>query len=340
MKRHIEHICMALVSAIVLFSCASQPRTDSAGTTSPKANRNRQELSISLKTATLGKTAKALCDQAGGNIVLMKGVEDWACPALKVKRMPYPQVIKQMAQSAACSVQQCSNYYFIYPSQYAALTRVSLDKASGPLAETHVEDISFGAGYSVLVVFKWMSQALGVSLVADNEIAEAECGEIKLTDVTLSETVEAVLKSARVVAFNFESKDEYLFVYSPRNRNPQSVLLNTRNITPEAAELLKRKVNVSLPETPPSKTEVVVSDEPMTLRDALPVLSKQLGVRVTTESIMRSLPVNPVTLSDISVLNAMNLIVRQWPVAEFGFEVGENLITIRRRHEDEHVAER
>jgi len=60
-------------------------------------------------------------------------------------------------------------------------------------------------------------------------------------------------------------------------------------------------------------------------------LSQQLGILVVAEKGLEDLPVNPVVLNNVRVQTAMDLLIRQWLIPDFGYQVAGDRIVIRRR---------
>ena len=67
------------------------------------------------------------------------------------------------------------------------------------------------------------------------------------------------------------------------------------------------------------------------LGELLPTLSSQLGVQVTADAGMANFPVLPMTCRNVPIRTALDLLVRQWPVAGFGYAVTPSGIRLGRR---------
>ena len=58
-------------------------------------------------------------------------------------------------------------------------------------------------------------------------------------------------------------------------------------------------------------------------------MSEQLGLTVTSDAGMRRLPVNPVVMRKVPIETVLELIIRQWLVPEFGYELDGAGIRLR-----------
>src|SRR5690606_23606781 len=110
--------------------------------------------------------------------------------------------------------------------------------------------------------------------------------------------LEAILRSARVHGVQIESTENYVFLYSASNRNPQSCLLDAASLDEARKAQLDRRVNLYLPQAPQEGHPVEMLPDPIPLKEALPELSKQLGMLVVAEPGMEDIPINPVVFRD------------------------------------------
>ncbi|NJL72818.1 MAG: hypothetical protein HC888_15280 [Candidatus Competibacteraceae bacterium] len=67
----------------------------------------------------------------------------------------------------------------------------------------------------------------------------------------------------------------------------------------------------------------------MPLEAVLPALTAQLGILVEASPEARDLPVNPCVLPGVRLRTALDLLVRQWPLPRYGYEVLPDRILIR-----------
>ncbi len=124
-----------------------------------------------------------------------------------------------------------------------------------------------------------------------------------------------------------ESTAEYIFIRAPQNTTPPSLLLNPSSLDAEQRVLLDRTVTVALPDR---RTHAFMA-APIPLRDALRPLTDQLGVEIAAQRTLADIPVNPCVMRQVRVETALALLIRQWPVPEFGYELLPERILIRER---------
>src|SRR5690606_39059740 len=100
-------------------------------------------------------------------------------------------------------------------------------------------------------------------------------------------------------------------------------------LAPEARKALDRIVNVSLPVIPPDALHLAFNRELIPLAQAYAALTAQLGVTIEFSEDIAELPVNPCVMRGVRLRTAMDLLIRQWPYPQFGYEVHPDRILIR-----------
>jgi len=285
------------------------------------------------EASTLGATVRRLGEECGGGLVLMNGLEERPVGPVKLHRNDYEFLVRRLTQETGLVAHATAYYYFLHPPEYEVLRSINVEGVLAPRYAEPRTSISFGNGTRLYNVFGVLSRNLGITVVADNVVAETPCGEFFLTDAPLPAVLNAILQSARLSpqAFAIESTDEYIFIRSMANRNPSGALLNAEALTPDQQQLLARRVYVELPRQPDTAEQVLVYQAALTLEATLPALSAQLGCPVRVAPGLEDLPVNFAVMTHVRVATVMDLIVRQWPIAEFGYEVVGTEIRIRRR---------
>ena len=220
---------------------------------------------------------------------------------------------------------------FVFAPGYEALRDVSvregLDKQ---IAELRV-DVAFGADTPLYSALALLGHTLGHTVIADNAIAAALCGEIRLKDVPLGAALDALLQSARVSreSFHVESTPDYTFVASTSNVGGRPLLLGEDSLTDEQVAMLGREVRVMLPFPQDDPEHLQGRIGASTLGEVLEGLSEQLGVPVTADANMHRLPVNPAVMTNVRVATALDLLIRQWLVPEFAYAVDDTGIHLR-----------
>lgn len=293
--------------------------------------RKDTRITIGPSVSTLGGAVRSIGEQAGGNVVLMNGVENRVLRDLDVKRRPLRDAVTAIAASGGLAMEDHPQYFFLFPEGYEQLLNVSLAGRLDERYRTIETEAVFGSGLPLCSVFMWMNSALRVSIVPDNSIGDARCGELALARIPLETAIEAVLKSARVAAVQVESTPEYIFLSAAQNTNPASALLDEASHGDRQRAILERKVTLSMPYPLLTGQRRELPLHPSRLRDVLPALSQQLGVRVVTEKGLAEFPVNPFCVRDVSVKTAMDLLVRQWLEPNYGYQVLDDRIVIRTR---------
>ena len=290
-------------------------------------------VTLTQDAGTLGETVKRIGEEVGGSLVLMNGIEGRPIGPLEFKRAKFGEVIARLAALTGAKYEAYPNYWFVYPEGYEPVLEVTVAGALDPAYANLTAGMSFGYGTPLYAAFQLLGNSLGITLVADNIVAESKCGALTLARIPLSDALDAILKSARSLKgrFQVESTPEYVFIYATENTTPRTVLLNGEALSPEQSAVLDKPVNVVLPNPSedPAHRKMVLGAT--TLAKVLDVLSRQLGVKVTAEPGLEEFPVNPVVLNRVRVRTAMDLIIRQWYQPEVGYEFANNQIIIERR---------
>ncbi|HOJ32516.1 MAG TPA: hypothetical protein PKY35_09945 [Candidatus Hydrogenedentes bacterium] len=320
---------------LLVFSCASSAKKQkpevSEAVSSPNPSTFSDRVTISLEDVTLADIVKKIGEKAGGRFAVMNGLEDIQVAQVRFSNADFKTVAEKLSKETKCALQQCPSYFFFYWPGYEQLMNISLSSISYPQFVQKVDVIAFGNGMPLYAVFSWLGQALGTTIVADNAVAEARCGEIALRDIPLHEAIEAILKSARVAALEVDCTEDYLFISAPGNPNPRSCLLNPETLDDRQRNYLETKVKVILPQAPREQGKIRLEPHAVPLREVLPSLSDQLGILVTAEEGMKEIPINPVAFHGVSIRTVLDLLIRQWLVNDFGYQFTSDRIVLRRR---------
>ena len=293
----------------------------------PKADR----VTLELPASRLGEAIRSIGEQTGGNVVLMSGVEDRVLTNVEIKRQPVHDAATHIASLGGLAIEDNPNYTFLFPGGYEQLLNLTM---AGRLDARYTEiktDAVFGSRLPLYSVFMWMGYALHTSIVADNSVGDARCGELALRQVPLEAAIEAILKSARVAVVQCESTPDYIFLSAAANTNPKSALLEAASNADKQTAILAKKVTLALPYPLHTGQRLELPMQPSQLGDVLPALSEQLGIRVVAEKGLEKFPVNPFYVRDVSVQTAMDLLIRQWLVPNYGYQVLDDRIVIRTR---------
>jgi len=322
-----------LVFAVLAVACAGcatsgRPRQDAAS-----APGQFPEVTYRQDASLMGVTVRQLGEQCGGGLALVNGLEGIPVGPLKLRDFAYEALVQHLAAEWGLAFLATPHYFLLYPPEYKALESLSVATALPSRYHDIRTTCSFGSGTALYNVLGVLGTNLGLALVADNVVAEVKCGELFLTEAPLPAVLDAILQSARMSpqALVVECSDEYIFFRSRSNQSAPDNLLNPDALSPEQGRLLEKQVSICLPERPESGTQIVVCRAAMTLKAALPALAAQLGCDVRAAAGLEELPVNFTVMNRVRLQSALELLIRQWPIAEFGYEVTADGIVIRRR---------
>lgn len=325
---------IALVYSSVIAGCATAPENGRETATAAAApGRPAERVSFRQESGALGAAVRAVGEQCGGGIVLMAGLEEHPVGAIKIQKSPYEALVRRIADEAGLLIESNPDYSFLYPAGYESLAPLGIGDALNPVYAEVWVSASFGAGTKMYNVLALLGHMLRLTIVADNAVAETVCGEMSLAEAPLARALEAILKSARLRpdAIAVESTDEYIFIRSSANQQPESALLNADALTEEQQQVLDKRVTVYLPDATPADGHVYVYRSGKSVRGAIGTLSRQINLGVYADEPLQALPVNPVVMNNVRVHTALDLLVRQWPLPEFGYELRDDGIHLRRR---------
>lgn len=328
----------ALLCATALWGCASsakkagkQPALREGGSAASQPSFS----SVSFKPETMPATdlVRRIGEEVGGGLVLINGLEEHSVPAFSLDNAPYGELAGIVAEAVQCEALPLPHAWVIVPSAYASLLETDLSGSLPPEAAALTGTVAFGGKTPMYNVLSVLSQNMGVTLVADNQLSETRCGEFFLGPAPLSGILEAAWISARVPreAYAVEAVGKAVFFRSVRNATPSSLLLNADALTPAQRAVVDRVVDVVLPEPGGDPAETAFSARPKPLKEVLTPLSQQLGVVVSAKSVFAEVPVSPCVFKGARVAEVMDLMLRQWPTDKVGWEVSGEELLIRPR---------
>ncbi len=334
---------LAVAVCLLLAACATG-RADrekaKAGDALPKeiakppvASKEAAPLvTIAQEMDTLGNTVVHFGEAVGGSLVVMKGIENRRVPPMNYKKTGFKKVATEIAGATQCNIVTYPNYTFLYPAGYENLLGLSLANRIDPAIATRTVAMTFGSDTPLHKAFTLLSAALGATVVADNVLAEARTGAVTLAESPVGDALEAILKSARVVpeAFQVESTPEYVFFYAGPRVPTHTTLIGADALKPEDNAYLDTVVDLYLPSKPDDTKNYEIPSHALPLGRVLDALSQQLGRTVVAAPGMEEFPVNPCALIKVRVRTAMDLLIRQWPVPDFGYAMEGGRIVIRR----------
>jgi hypothetical protein len=332
-------ITASLIACVALLAFTSGCATSEKSKTTSEADMESALVAPSFSSvnfehsiAAIGDVIRAFGEQVGGGIVLMSGLEERAAPALAFRQMPYQEAVAELAGFIECDYIHTPHYYMILPPEYHVLENMQIGDALDVRYAALSASVAFGAKTELYKVFAVLGESLDITIIADNIIAEARCGELFIEELPLPVVLQALLQSARIMSDSVvvESTPEYIFIRSVQNVGETKRVLNKTAMTPEQQTLLDKSVSLTLPNRSASAQGAFASN-PIPLSDALLPLTEQLGVEVVAQRRLADIPINPCQMNAIPMETALNLLLRQWPLFDFGFEVQEGRILIREK---------
>ena len=332
-------ITALLIACAALLAFTSGCATSEKSKTTPAADMESALVAPSFSSvdfehsiAAIGDVIRAFGEQVGGGIVLMSGLEERAAPAFAFRQMPYQEAVAELAGSIECDYIHTQHYYMILPSEYQELQNMEVGESLDPRHAVLSASVAFGAKTELYKVFAVLGESLDITIIADNIIAEARCGELFIDTAPLPVVLQALLQSARIMPDSVvvESTSEYIFIRSVQNVGEVKRLLNSTAMTPEQRMLLDKSVSLTLPNRTTS-AQAAFASKPIPLSDALLPLTEQLGIEVVAQRRLADIPINPCQMNAITLETALSLLLRQWPLPDFGFEMQEGRILIREK---------
>ena len=316
----------ALCTALLAAGCAGTKRDT-------LQNEGFGRVTITRTGGTLGESVRQIGEECNGGLVLMRGVEQLPLGILDMSRATFQQLAEELTEQTGLTYEETPDYYFLYPPGYENVTAVTVTGKLDPAFAALRTGVSFGARTRLYNALGVMSHNLGKTILADNLVAESECGELFISDAPLGAVLEALFKSARVYpeAILVESTPDYVFIHSVQNPPGAAVRIATDDAPPEMEEALARRVSVYLPERPATEGGLQLYKTAVPLERVLAPLSEQTGIPVFAGEALHDLPVNFCVLKDMPVSTVLELLIRQWPLDVFGYEVHPDGIHIVQR---------
>lgn len=327
--------CVLLGAALVcaLAGCQTGAPKD---TPAAKAERPADEKRSAITFSSDPDMVAALLRQAGpmisrGGVVIMNGAGQDIIPAQDFKNLGANEFARRLADAGGLKYAETGNYTFLYPEGYERLA-----KDAYPLAPRYsgiTASAVFGQGTTLYNALAILSQSLGLSLIADNIVAQIPIGEIVLRDAPLSVLLEAMLRSARATpeAVLVESNDDFIFLHAAANVSPADNLLNASALSPADTAALDARVSFILPESARRANAAVFLKSALPLSEVAGSLARQMNLAVEFDPSMADLPVNYSVANNVPLRSALNLLIRQWPVAKFGYEYHPGRVLLRPR---------
>lgn len=317
----------------LLVSCASTPATDQAqknlAAVKPLTQDEAKHTAEYLKQS-LGLILRDLGTKTTDGLVLMNGLENVAIAQFQVTEQTTAQALSSLSRLTGVATHLTPYYTFVYDPTYETLVTLQIEQALPAIYRETLVDISIGADTPLFSALALLGHSTGLTLVADNAIGDAKCGELSLPNVPLPQALEALLQSARIpqTSVGLRVDDDYLFFYSAGHAFATNLLKEP--ISPTDRRALKESCSISLLVYTTPDNQVSSQLGASRLHSVLPELSLQLGMPVRATEEILHLPVNPVVMNDVSRATALELMMQQWLVPAFRYQVQDGTILIFR----------
>ncbi len=316
------HAAMTLSWAVALASCASTPSaTDEESVESPG-----QFTPIELARGPIGPMVRELGQRTGRSIVVMNGIEYHHAGPYSLNDTSAADIVKRIAADSGMALTRAAGYDFIHAPGFEGLNAFapssSMDRSAARITAT----VRLGADTPVYGALALLGQAYRVTLVADNVVASALCGETALHDVPLGVALDAILRSARLsgATCRVRADGATMFFSSPSASQRDRIFVNSPG--QPRPRTLDRRVTLYLPARPPDANRLVEASDATPLSQCLASLGEQLGMKVEADRRSGILPVNPCVIVDVPLETAMRLIIQQWPLPHYGYTASDDTI--------------
>jgi hypothetical protein len=286
-------------------------------------------VSLDVDHRALGLVFRDLSAQTDAGLVLMNGLENIPVKAFTVEEETLPEVLLKLGKLIGLLVHVTKHYSFMYDPAYEALVTLDL---SDRIPDQYDEDLifaSFGSDTPLFTVLALMGHSTGRTLIADNAVADSLCGELNLKGVPLTQAIEAVLQSARVLesGVRIRATDQYVFLHAAEHRLRKNV--DSNEIPKKMRRLLQETCSISLLVYSETDGEIRSQLGASRLHKVLSELSLQLGLRVQAERALEHFPVNPMVMNNVTRETALKLFIHQWLVPGFEFTIENETVLIR-----------
>jgi len=289
-----------------------------------RKKRVEPTFSFSLPAQNLGLTIKQAAAQMGANLVLMNGLETTPFNETTFEKATEEELCEQIALQARLEMKEMGSYRFFYPMEYASLVN---SKSNGQWPSEYTENkfgLSFGADTPLAFILATLGKSLGMTFLADHTISGSLCGEIAIAEATVPDALSALLLSARIPSesIRFETSADAIFVHSARNLKRPNYRIQGTTATNDGA--LTENCTINLLDNGFDHSKLGTGFKK--LSEIAGVLSEQLGYTIEYDPSLRDFPVTPMYMHNIPRKVALELILWQWPVPQFGYSIEKNAV--------------
>lgn len=327
------------IPTILSLSCASTPAADAQRSPDDPAQIELAQakprrtpaapgtpVEFSAPNTSVALLIRELNAASGRNLVLMNGLETTRTGPYDKAKRPAQEWADMIATDAGLRLDRLPAYDFIYPPGYETLTQTTTGGRLEATLAARRTSLHFDLDTPLVSALALLSRSLGTTIVADNVVADAHCGEVHLADVTVDQGLDALLKSARVAnqSLRILSDTERTFLYAAgRPLRTSPLVIAAGETRPES---LDRRMTLYLPITPTEPDRLSGYTRAVPLSRVLPELSKQTGLRFEADARTHELPVNPSVMVNVRLETALDLIVHQWPLPHYGYRINGDTV--------------
>lgn len=332
MKCSVLSLCILMA---MISGCATSPSTPEPSPVAPppsEESRNFNQNSTeetAIEKVALGLLIREMNQQDSTNLVLMNGLENIPINITELEGLSSEKKLVTILQKYDLTQFKTKYYAFILAPQYEALNTLNLTKLiPKSYAKTKV-NMGIGADTPLFSALALLSHTTGLSLVADQAMGDALCGELNLQETPVPKALEALLQSARIQpsALNISSNDKYILLHSAQHELRKKS--SSGPFSPTLQKELNEECSISLLFYTPTKTQVNSPLGASKLHTVLPELSLQLGIPIKAEGKVRHLPVNPMVLNNVTRAEALDILTHQWMLPIFVYQEHDGGIVIR-----------
>jgi hypothetical protein len=318
-----------LAACVMSASSAQTNRTgekkSSANSTPTKnfgSNRrqkiSKKKYSFVLSEQNLALTIQAAGKEIGANWALMNGIEVTPFTGLTIKNATEEEISEKIAVQAKLETQLIGSYRFFYPKEYIDLLPTNdADSEWSTKYSKNKIGLAFGADTPLSSILATLGQSLEMTFVADQTISDSLSGEISFKNISIQDALSGVLLSARIPldSILFEHSDEYVFIHSVRNParpNYQIAPPNAQN-----QQKLAKLCTINL-------AHVIVDESGANARyrklsEVAQQISEQINIPIDYDPALKDFPITPMYIHETTRQHALELLLRQWPVPQFGY---------------------
>lgn len=258
---------------------------------------------------------------------LMQGIGLRPLAGMEHQDVGYVSLMESLAQDTACVVEKTPYYLFVYPPGYDDLERINLYDRIPNVWRGRALSVVFDGNRKLNTVLAFLGDGLGKTIVADNLVADASIGAVRVPYAPVPDVLNAVLKSARMApdAFDVDASEDYIFIHRRGSGGLSTAFVGASN---EA--LPTGRVSIALPEGSVRGEKFRPVEGATPFGDLLGAISRQIGLSVTADASLHALPVNQTVIRDLPLQTALDLIVRQWPVDGIGYTFSGDAVHFQR----------